>query len=444
MKKLSFIIALSVVSVGGHALDISHLHTKMVLLENKTSKDYKINVTLDTEDEAVKLQCLDIKAGGMMRVHDMHNNKIVGLQVVDASEHVTCQGYHPTLDGYLFQVSSSEKSAFSPYVDFEEELSKEDHYDIMMTKPTGEHLRSTPEGLTPAVFMEFLKKLYLKKPLPRLLELEKIPTTKPRIPLVAHHIWFGNTMPKEYEVWREEWQKRHPGWKFIMWDEKKIAQEFRTGLFNQKSFDDAAKAKNYGKMSDIVRYEILYRFGGLYLDCDIKNYKNFDWLHHAYDFYAGLETFEHNCYCCNPIVAAKPAHPIMKRLMDIIKFYEDKTPDLRCWPYKNQAEHQIAVTILTTGPRAFTQAIYDAAGKDGNIDVVMPPQVFFSKPNKATPVSMCCHIYNHAWVRTLHTQEKEIEDKVLSYHRHKDFYLGFEPFRATCQYGPVFVGVRIA
>ena len=80
------------------------------------------------------------------------------------------------------------------------------------------------------------------------------------VPKIIHQIWIGSRVPKKYDKWRQSWLKYNPEFEYNLWDEKKILD---IGLINEKKF---LESKNVGIKSDIARYELLYRFGGIYVD----------------------------------------------------------------------------------------------------------------------------------------------------------------------------------
>ena len=94
----------------------------------------------------------------------------------------------------------------------------------------------------------------------------------PRIPKIIHHIWLGSPFPEKYKILRETWKKHHPDWEFVLWTDEDI-EAF--GLFNKDLYD---QSDNYGAKSDIARYEILYRFGGLYIDTDFESEEDYNEL----------------------------------------------------------------------------------------------------------------------------------------------------------------------
>lgn len=83
------------------------------------------------------------------------------------------------------------------------------------------------------------------------------------IPKLIHAIWLGEFQaPIEWlETWKPFCEKYN--WKFKLWNDVDIKN---LKLVNEKQFNES---KSYQQKSDIARYEILYRFGGMYIDCDM-------------------------------------------------------------------------------------------------------------------------------------------------------------------------------
>jgi len=91
------------------------------------------------------------------------------------------------------------------------------------------------------------------------------------IPKIIHFIWIGNNkIPSEYINYIKSWIKNHPDYKFYFWNDSNIPK-----LINQKYYDEA---KFPAQKADILRYELLYFFGGIYVDSDFLCIKNIDKL----------------------------------------------------------------------------------------------------------------------------------------------------------------------
>ena len=84
------------------------------------------------------------------------------------------------------------------------------------------------------------------------------------IPKIIHQIWLGPH--KKPDIWMNSWKidyiKRNPNWSYKLWTEKEINE------LNLKNIKFYEKESYYTCKSDIARYEILYQFGGVFIDAD--------------------------------------------------------------------------------------------------------------------------------------------------------------------------------
>ncbi len=101
------------------------------------------------------------------------------------------------------------------------------------------------------------------------------PHKDPIIPKIIHQIWVGpNKPPAIFEKSQESIRRLHPDWEYKLWTDEDVAS---FGLHNQDLYD---QCDNYGEKADIFRYEILHRYGGMYLDVDFICLKPLDVLHY--------------------------------------------------------------------------------------------------------------------------------------------------------------------
>jgi mannosyltransferase OCH1-like enzyme len=259
-----------------------------------------------------------------------------------------------------------------------------------------------PEGVSPEKFIQFTERLYTKNMLTCSLNNSKETdeSKQERIPKIIHMIWLGGQIPKKYNPWRASWHKNHPGWKFIFWSEEMIKKEFPEGLINQESFDDAKKKKNYGRMSDIARYEILDKLGGVYLDCDVECFEKLDSLNDNFDFYAGLEEIVIEVELGNAIIGARKGHPVVKRAVDLIKSYESKAPEMRSWDTSNEIIDEVNRTLVSTGPVLLTKAFWEASDQEGFRDIVFPA-IFLYASYFVHPCTLSKHYFHDLWIPPL-------------------------------------------
>ncbi len=112
------------------------------------------------------------------------------------------------------------------------------------------------------------------------------------IPRVLHHIWLGSAFPAHFQRLRAAWLAHHPvengtlgvvirraplqpthapppipsGWAHRLWTDAEVAP-LVDGLRNRAAY---LAAPNYGQKADILRYELLERYGGVYVDVDME------------------------------------------------------------------------------------------------------------------------------------------------------------------------------
>jgi mannosyltransferase OCH1-like enzyme len=121
---------------------------------------------------------------------------------------------------------------------------------------------------------KWLKSLYEKG-------LAQSPTA--HIPKIIHQIWLGGPLPATYKRWQETWQKKHPDWHYKLWTDLDLVDfPFTDRSRFERALDIREKA-------DILRYDILLHFGGLYVDIDFECLKSFEPIHATCDFYTGLQ-----------------------------------------------------------------------------------------------------------------------------------------------------------
>ncbi len=76
-------------------------------------------------------------------------------------------------------------------------------------------------------------------------------------------MWIG---PKKPPIdMMKTWKEKNPCWKYRLWTEKTLEEEFPNGLFNQAQFDEMPE---WNGKCDIARYEILKKYGGFFVDAD--------------------------------------------------------------------------------------------------------------------------------------------------------------------------------
>jgi mannosyltransferase OCH1-like enzyme len=187
-----------------------------------------------------------------------------------------------------------------------------------------------------------------------------------RIPHMIHFIWLGTPLPDFSRKMIESWKKFHPDWEIKLWTDADLQ------TFDLKNREAYNRANNWGEKSDIFRYEILLRYGGLYVDAaDFECIRSFDQLHDSCDFFVGI-AYGRRGVVYNGLIGCAPNHPIMQQCVDSIR---SGNGDNSRWRIVN-----------ATGPYFLTKCIKKAlanpkAQKKMGVVVTFPSIFFYPFPD---------------------------------------------------------------
>lgn len=130
------------------------------------------------------------------------------------------------------------------------------------------------------------------------------------IPRLMHFVWVGPPMPRQFASWVAGWRALHPTWDVRVWGDDDLLW-----LRNRALFDAAERLApgSEGQFrSDVARYEVLWRHGGVYVDCDFEALRPIDDLL-GVDCWAAWETDD--VWINNAIIGATPSHELMHGLI---------------------------------------------------------------------------------------------------------------------------------
>ena len=91
------------------------------------------------------------------------------------------------------------------------------------------------------------------------------------IPKIIHYCWIGNKeLPPLAKKCIASWQRIMPDYEIKCWDETNY--DFKKNEFMANAY----KQKKWGFVPDYARLDIIYNYGGIYLDTDVEVLKRFD------------------------------------------------------------------------------------------------------------------------------------------------------------------------
>lgn len=163
------------------------------------------------------------------------------------------------------------------------------------------------------------------------------------IPKIFHRVWLSGTpLPQAAQDFIAGWTALHPDWEQRLWTSESLPL-----LVNQSLFDEAGTF--WAKKTDILRYELLRLFGGVYMDVDMEPRKNIDALIQDLDAFAPRfreetsDIFDPDFCLEIAILGTVPHHPLFERLVSSL------TP----WNAERPGED----VLLATGPHYFTRQV---------------------------------------------------------------------------------------
>ena len=196
-------------------------------------------------------------------------------------------------------------------------------------------------------------------------------------------IWLGPShFPIESIENLRAWAAYHPGWTLKFWSDRERpcpvnAMELRyvDDFTFQKLRPYYDEAETWAEKSEILRFEILYQEGGLYID----HHENCPYSCHAvYDFFTSLEVphepIDQNALTSGlSIIGARAKHPVIGASIDYIA---DNWSQNREMSVKDPLDEVMGIVHRTY--IALTHALLDNLDRPGNRDIVFPASYFYS------------------------------------------------------------------
>lgn len=168
-----------------------------------------------------------------------------------------------------------------------------------------------------------------------------------KIPKIIHQIWSGinEPLPKHFSILGETWKRDYPSWKYQFWDNK------RMNSFILKYYPQYWKTYNSFPYDvqrwDAIRYLILDRIGGMYVDFDYESLEPIDKLIKDKTCCFSQEPQLH-CNMINKshvfnnaLMLSIPDHPFIKKVIQHV--FSEKAPVI-------QPISKAACIMNTTGP----------------------------------------------------------------------------------------------
>lgn len=196
------------------------------------------------------------------------------------------------------------------------------------------------------------------------------------IPKVFHRIFLDEEVPERFEAYWDGFKALHPDWEFVTWNDSS-----QLGWLRCRTVFD--KAKTHAGRADVLRYEIMYRHGGVYVDTDVECLKPFDDLMDDDRAFAG---WENERLICPTVLGSPPGHPAFDAVLNFLPDWAPRKPGVK--------------PNFQTGPVPFTRVWrfrHDVRLFDRE---VFYPVGWWEKDRLGGPYppeSYCVHHWCHSW-----------------------------------------------
>lgn len=194
------------------------------------------------------------------------------------------------------------------------------------------------------------------------------------IPKIIHQIWSGvdEPLPEIFSMFGDTWKELHPAWKYELWDNDRMNRFIQE--FYPQYWDTYTNFTYNVQRWDAIRYLILDKMGGMYVDFDSECLKPLDELLTDKTCCFSLEPSEHallynkEAIFNNALMASVPNHPFMKVIIQHV------FTDYKRTQFTTSKQKGVEVQG-TTGPLALLKLYEEYQDKS---DVYLIPADFVS------------------------------------------------------------------
>lgn len=165
-------------------------------------------------------------------------------------------------------------------------------------------------------------------------------------PKIIHQTWKDTNIPQKWMKSYNSWRTLHPEWKYILWTDIMIREYILTHHPHLLYIHDSYPYNI--QRADMIRYIVLYDFGGVYSDLDLYPVENINrFVDGICSDTAFVYSANTDCFT-NALMMSKPGAKLWMEVFDLLK---------KPLPWYVFGKHM--VVMKSTGPLMLTQALKD-------------------------------------------------------------------------------------
>ena len=221
-----------------------------------------------------------------------------------------------------------------------------------------------------------------------------------KIPKIIHQIWIQgeDAIPADLMVYKNEIQKLHPDWKYMLWDEISILQFLKNT--NKEWFKVYYNFTYLHQKVDYVKLIILYTYGGIFIDMDAYTIKKLDGLVEQYGEYDLIVSYLTEI---NPVVNYVICRRFGQCLNNGIFLGKPNTDILNYISYQcSMFQSKIDCIANTTGPVYFDTNIFKYINNDS---IKNKSKILILDNDYLEPcVLNICEVTGNTYIKHVHSQ----------------------------------------
>jgi mannosyltransferase OCH1-like enzyme len=233
------------------------------------------------------------------------------------------------------------------------------------------------------------------------------------IPKIIHQVWINDLFlgrPKRDppSTSREKWKHYHPDWKYMLWTDEFVDHYLQT--YHPEYVELYQNYEYLIQRADMIRYFILYDYGGLYCDIDMFPLRNID-----HYITAPMDHFVYSANgdtIINGFMIVTRYSPIMKRVQENLR---------RKQPYYMIGKH--LTVLMTTGPMLLNHTLLN----DIKFPFVIIPRKMFNPYSIVTDKNITDNV-DDMYINTVDGNSSWNSYDTFLFNfilRHKEFFIMF-------------------
>ncbi len=208
--------------------------------------------------------------------------------------------------------------------------------------------------------------------------LNYVPQIKQYIPNLLHIVWVGKSpQPESLPGYIAKWKELMPHWTIRVWTNEDLTkEEIREDVLEKINQSDKGTQK-----ADILKYYIVWKYGGVYVDADVIPMASMDPLLYMSDLVVCNDIEISWDFISVGFFAASPNHPVLSKAVDICMDAELNTHE----PH------------LATGPYVFGRAVSQIGPLHEKYTSIEQGSFYATDKPFGSYVKFGHHIYAHNW-----------------------------------------------